>query len=207
MNRDQITNNSYENISKTFSEKHHDASLMFNFFTKYLTADYSSGTCLDIGCGTGRDAMELSRIFQKVYCLDYAENMLNCIPHNTNIVKLHENVLSCAYKFSDLSVVWMNAVIHHISPQDRKILLCNIANWLKPSGGLFLSFRVDIQNKYDSEYANNPRYYYRINQDEIKSLLHDSGFKSILFEETSAPKSLKRWFFSYSVTINNSEGT
>ncbi|KAJ3270896.1 hypothetical protein HDV01_007367, partial [Terramyces sp. JEL0728] len=62
----------YKRYRPTYSKKLYD--IVYKFHNKHGNAGYD--LALDVGCGTGQTAVDVSAAFRKVVATDYSENML-----------------------------------------------------------------------------------------------------------------------------------
>ncbi len=116
-------------------------------FVRFLSKDTNS-EILDIGCGSGRDALSLARRGYKVTAVEPSEKMLNLAKEKSNhkniywikdslphLLKLGQNT----YNFILISAVWM-----HIEPHDRKKSLRRISELMEAGGQLAITLRLGI---------------------------------------------------------------
>ena len=121
--RDSRTKASYDGIARAFSAKHQGPSRMLLFYMRDLGFLDERRIVLDIGCGNGRDSVELAKIFDLVLCLDYSRNMLSLIPDSDKFQKIFADIRDRKLSFSGVSAIWINAVIHHLSPDDQMLMV------------------------------------------------------------------------------------
>jgi 2-polyprenyl-3-methyl-5-hydroxy-6-metoxy-1,4-benzoquinol methylase len=114
-------------------------------FIKFLPKN-TDAKVLDIGCGSGRDALSLARRGYQVTAIDPSNKMLalaqaknnhknilwlnDCLP---NLLALNKNT----YDFVLMSAVWM-----HIDPYEREISLKRISDLLKVGSRLAITLRI-----------------------------------------------------------------
>lgn len=114
-------------------------------FIKFLPKN-TDAKVLDIGCGSGRDALSLARRGYQVTAIDPSNKMLALAQAKNN----HENILwlnDClpnllalnknAYDFVLMSAVWM-----HIAPYERELSLKRVSELLKPGKHLAITLRI-----------------------------------------------------------------
>ncbi|MHC3824060.1 class I SAM-dependent methyltransferase [Pseudomonas sp. G3-19] len=114
-------------------------------FIKFLPEN-TDAKILDLGSGSGRDALSLARRGYQVTAIEPSVNMLalarkknshknirwvnDCLP---NLFSLNQNT----FDFVLLSAVWM-----HIKPDEREIALKRISDLLKDGGRLAITLRI-----------------------------------------------------------------
>ena len=196
MDKNYITKKSYDNISDKYSKLHFGPSNMLLSFFHGLMEIKNKSTILDIGAGTGRDAVELSKYFNNVICLDYSKYMLDTINVKNNMTFVVSDILDDKLTFNKLSSIWMNGVIHHIDPKQHEILFKRLYEWLDDTAPLFISYRHDLSNSFDNEFSENPRYYYKMNYKDIIRNLEKIGFSLVRhFEVKKKPTDTKSWIY------------
>lgn len=129
----------FENYSKLYFSNVHKQ------FVKFLP-ETSNANILDIGCGSGRDALSLARRGYQVTAVDPSIKMLALAQEKNN----HENIHwlndslpklltlgKSTYDFVLLSAVWMHIALH-----EREISLNRISKLLKLGGRLAITLRI-----------------------------------------------------------------
>ncbi len=192
MKTDQVTKKSYDAISASYASKHVGPSRMFRHFLPSIASLESRTSVIDIGAGSGRDAMELTKWFNVVYCVDYSSAMLELLPKSDSLKTFQSDVLAAELDFPPVSSIWMNGVIHHMAPRYRPQLYDRLARWLLPLGVLYISFRTDLEDQFDQEYENHPRYYHRTSVRDVSQGLDEKGLR---FASAHSLPGAKSWCF------------
>lgn len=106
----------------------------------------ASAKILDIGCGSGRDALSLARRGYKVTAVEPSNKMLALAKKNNNhrnIVWVDDSLPHLAslrdntYDFILMSAVWM-----HIAPKDRNLSMRRLGDLLKAGQHVAITLRI-----------------------------------------------------------------
>lgn len=127
---------------------------------------------LDLGCGTGKMAVELARRGYDMTGVDYSADMLCRAAENEKRTKLPTEILWLCqditefelYGTVDFAVCCLDTVNHLTSPADFKACLALVHNYLVPDG-LFI-FDVNCRGKFENVYADNA-YVYESGEDVL----------------------------------------
>ena len=112
---------------------------------------------LDMGCGTGSLALELSKRGYDMTGLDLSAEMLSAASakkNAQNILWINQDMASFElYGTVDAAVCCFDSLNYLLDPGDVKKCFALVRNYLNP-GGLFV-FDVNSRHKFESVYANN----------------------------------------------------
>lgn len=164
-----------------------------NWVKKYL----KKGTLLDIGCGTGRHCLELSKVYPDMvfYCFDFAENNISIL--DSKIAK--EGVINIKTKVcdaKDVSVTYKNmkfdnilsiGLIQYLGDKDLDTHLKDCFDLLNDDGILMIKHPTSfadtfVFNGYSDFLQSNYRSIYRNFKDV--SLMFMSLFEIDTLEST-----------------------
>jgi len=110
----------------------------YNFANKYA----KDAKILDIACGTGYGAFELSKISSEVIGVDISDESINFAKQNYQNKNLNFILASGTdnlFNESSFDLICCFETIEHLTSEQRKIFLNNLHHWLKPEGVLLLS--------------------------------------------------------------------
>lgn len=150
-----------------------DASVLYKDLIGFIP---KNGNCVDIGCGSGRDAKWLSSLKNKVVAIDPSVELLTRArqKHGDEIEwkldRLPNLESLAAKKYFDLILVtgvWM-----HIPPAERRRSAMRIEQLLKPGGIVIISYRNST--------PETDRSFYSVNLGELKNTFKRANLKTIL---------------------------
>jgi len=115
------------------------------------------GSALDVGCGTGREALALGKIGFKVTAIDISNNMVNIAKR----IAKHQNI---TFKTSDIldynemqfdNVIFFNNIFEQIPTYEGRIKSLDKAYTLLKKGGIFVltTHSIFVPGKYGYDYA------------------------------------------------------
>jgi SAM-dependent methyltransferase len=149
---------------------------------------------LDLGCGTGNNAVLLSNtVDSQIYGMDQSEGMLSKAREKNDRIRF---LVGDAMDMKDIEngyydLVFMVDVIHHIP--DIKVMFKNIYRILKPEGAvmIFTESHDQLKNsrlttKYFPETLENELKRYP-SEDSITTSMNDTGFCCIETEDVKYP--------------------
>lgn len=164
-NKDRLVKQ-YDSVS--FESVHQD-------WLKFLP---TSGTILDIGAGSGRDARYMAEKGLQVYAAEPVLSLLMAAKENSTgfditwfqdeLPELNESKLLCIkFDLILLSAVWM-----HLSPEDRVSSMRNISSLLQNGGKFVITLRHG--------HFTDGREAHTVNADEVERLAIENCLKVIL---------------------------
>ena len=146
---------SYDRWSETYDMGENFTRDLDQTVTKSILSGFTCNTLLEIGCGTGKNTIFLSKIAQKVYALDFSPMMI--VKAKSRIQT--ENVLFC---LADLTKKWVivdrsidivvcNLVLEHI--ENLRFIFHQVTRVLG-KGGRFLVSELHPFKQYQGIKAN-----------------------------------------------------
>lgn len=142
---------------------------------------------LDVGSGSGRDAFIMTKANALVTGVDLSQGMIDYAQKKyPNIEFQKADMLQMPFENDIFDGVWAHGVLFHLeSLDDVKKALQEFDRVLKPGGILHILVKLqkDSQKiKIFSNQAGDSRVYRFFEKDELKSLLEQAGFQSIILE-------------------------
>jgi SAM-dependent methyltransferase len=137
-------NNNAENfINNTFYLS------MSELMSEFLTYVGNSGTILDLGCGSARDALEFQRLGYEVYAVDGSEEM---IAHATKF--LGDKAICSTFSGYETNIrfngIWASASLLHVPEEDMVFTIRKYCDLLFDEGVFFMSFK-NRENNYEKD--------------------------------------------------------
>jgi len=175
------TINYYEKNANSLISRYESADIsdlqdfLINTFTK-------ESQLLEIGCGSGRDAMFMTKHNYNIIGIDGSSNMIEEAKniHPELLGKLFQKILPNDLQFDrEFDGIYSIATLMHLTKTDIKKTILKIYNLLNQNGKFLMSislFRDDIdKNGFDEK----GRFFLVLNFEEWIKICEDSGFKII----------------------------
>ncbi|APW64426.1 hypothetical protein LPB137_00555 [Poseidonibacter parvus] len=175
------TINYYEKNANSLISRYESADIsdlqdfLINTFTK-------KSQLLEIGCGSGRDAMFMTKHNYNIIGIDGSSNMIEEAKniHPELLGKLFQKILPNDLQFDrEFDGIYSIATLMHLTKTDIKKTILKIYNLLNQNGKFLMSislFRDDIdKNGFDEK----GRFFLVLNFEEWIKICEDSGFKII----------------------------
>jgi len=152
----------------------------------------SKGKTLDFGSGSGRNLLNLKpNKNQELFLLDFSKKMLNFANKRAKSLKLKIKTTQSDLEKTPFEKDYFDAAIFiaalHCIPTKikRRKVLKELYRILKPKSKAIISvwnkdskrFRNSTKERYVDWQDKGKRYYYLYNEEELKSLLENVGFK------------------------------
>ena len=198
---DQITRHTYDNIASEFARVNANLSPdLLAALEKFIALVGATARVLDLGCGTGRDAVFMQAHGLHVVGADFSMGMLAQAKAigATNLAQM--DMLHIGFLDHCFNGVWCNASLLHLPKPSAPHVLAEIHRVLVPRGVLFVSVQAGAHEGYEpNPYTQSSleRFFARYGQAEIELRLRTNGFTPI--ESTVLDAGNKRWVHVYSV--------
>lgn len=138
---------------------------------------------LDVGCGAGRDATDITNKGFQVTGIDFSEKLIEIA--SKNVPRGNFSVMDFEkldFPENNFDGVWASASLLHV-PKKRLLATLEKINLVLKKGGLFFSlYRVGEGEKFTKEKRGNAileRFYTYYKPEEIRVLLERAGFREI----------------------------
>lgn len=157
-----------------------------------------TASLLDVGCGHGRDAEYLSSLGHMVYGIDRSEKLLGMarerVPKSCFV---EGDARALPFRDRSFDGLWMNAVLHHLTPAHMPRALAECHRVLKPRGLLFVSVHLDDTSGWQARGQDFVRYYARVSRAMLAEFLRDAKLTPVRITSRSAES---RWLHCFART-------
>ena len=144
-----------------------DMQPLYSAFLKELPKNAS---VVDAGCGSGRDSkFFLSKGFE-VIAFDQSKVLSQKACELTGLNVLTESFLSMKISEQSQDAIWACASLLHVSFDDLPKTFDHMANWLKPGGVFYCSFKYG-----DSEKQRVERLFTDMNEARLHKVIKETG--------------------------------
>lgn len=131
---------------------------------------------LDAGCGHGRDTQYLVQKGFDATGVDLAEGMIEHAKNNKEGNFHMMDVSDLKFNDEEFDGVWCNTVMHFFKPENMPEVLNELKRVLKPSGTLYITFKIGegvfFRERYDSEVKQ-----YLISEEKAEKMLKGKNFQ------------------------------
>jgi 2-polyprenyl-3-methyl-5-hydroxy-6-metoxy-1,4-benzoquinol methylase len=170
-----------------------------NEFVQLEAAGEIIGSVLDVGCGTGENALFLAAQGHEVWGIDITARAINTAKtkakeRNLHVTFLKQNVLDLHALGKTFETVIDSGLFHVLSDEERSEFATSLASVLCRRGTYFMLCFSELQPG-----SYGPR---RVTQAEITNTFgrpwHINYIRPALMESTRSPGSIKAWLASIS---------
>lgn len=165
------------NTPGSFGEEHHPLVLWIQKALSYLPR---GGRVLELGSGTGRDALFMESLGYKVIRSDGAIGFVNHL-RKQGFDALKIDVLSDPLPASDM--IFANAVISHFNRNDTIFVMSKIFNSIKQQGIVAINAKQGIGEAWINEKLKRKRYVYFWDPGQLRFMVKELGFEILYCTE------------------------
>jgi SAM-dependent methyltransferase len=148
-------------------------------FAELVRAD-GNGPVADIGCGSGRVTILLSRLGLDAFGIDLSPGVVSLARRNYPQLRFEEgSMLALDLPAASLGGLLAYYSIIHIARERRPEIFAEFQRALTPGGILMLVFQIGDEQGHRSDFRGMPVSvdWYRQRPDEVADLLRDAGFE------------------------------
>lgn len=162
-----------------------------NFPSKILNifVGYTYGPLvLDLGSGTGRDALLLKKKHLKIVCVDASEKMVN-FTRKLGFDSVLCDMRKLDFPKSSFDGIWAYTSLIHLKHKEVKKVLKNIHHILKPNGTLLIgAIKGNYRGYVNRDTMPNAKRYFEYYTDkELDRIVSGNGFK-LLYKQHYQPR-------------------
>ncbi|HYB59255.1 MAG TPA: methyltransferase domain-containing protein [Candidatus Acidoferrales bacterium] len=170
-----------------------------NEFVQLEAAGEILGSVLDVGCGTGENALFLAAQGHETWGIDITASAINAAKakakeRNLHVTFLKQNALDLHALGKTFETVIDSGLFHVLSDEERPKFATNLASVLSRRGTYFMLCFSELQPG-----SYGPR---RVTQGEIKNTFgrpwHINYIRAALMESARSPSGIKAWLASIS---------
>lgn len=119
---------------------------MTNVYEPFLEYVQQGGKILDVGCGSGRDALYFKNTGFVVDAFDYSENLVKLAKEKTGLDIQHQSFYDLDIA-SEYDGIWACASLLHCERNRLIEVMQKIVNALKTNGVCYVSFKYGDQDR------------------------------------------------------------
>jgi SAM-dependent methyltransferase len=146
---------------------------------RFLSLIPPTGSIIDIGCGSGRDAKVFSEMGYQVLGIDYSPNMIEIAKATAPLAHFQVQDIQSLDLDTAFDGAWANASLLHIPKSDIPRILAKIHGMLNPNGVFFLKLKKGEGEglETDHRYGNIQKFFSYFKEDELQKFLLDAQFE------------------------------
>lgn len=184
INKKQQTIDTYNNTASRMAEKFNGLGARVNDIKETFEAiSKDNPSVLEIGCGNGRDAIEIIKYTKNYTGIDIADKFIEIAKENVPEGKFEVADIENYIIPNDLDIVFAFASFIHVQKEDLKIIFQKIYNNLNKSGVVRISMKYsDNYKEFQKEDEFGTRTYYFYSEKDIEDII---GEFTIIKSETN----------------------
>jgi ubiquinone/menaquinone biosynthesis C-methylase UbiE len=167
----------------------------------FSTLINSNSSLLEVGCGTGRDALELVQICGEYTGLDGSTGMLALAKEVLPSARFEiGNFMELPYNKESFDACWCASTLLHCNRSEIEKPVQEIYRILKPDGTAFISMRkkIDIDEHTKPIIGTSEdRYFAYYTIEEFANIAESAGFKILQVHEKPEPIEAEKVWVCY----------
>lgn len=142
---------------------------MSNVYKPFLEYVPQGGKILDVGCGSGRDALYFKNSGFVVDAFDYSESLVKLAKEKTGLDIQHKSFYDLD-SVNEYDGIWACASLLHCERSRLIEVMQKIVDALKTNGICYVSFKYGDQDR-----TKDGRSFTDLNEEQVKELLNQFG--------------------------------
>lgn len=174
----------YKNNARSYAESTFSSDFaeeIFHGMQSYIIENGKEKTILDIGCGSGRDALFLTNKGYKIKAFDQSIEMIEWARAQTSIDGLFNVGRAQSLTIEEpVDFAYSIACLLHLDNTQFDIAIDNILNNLNTNGKFYFLVKKGIGEETDS----NGRYFNYFTKEKLSKIFDDKNIPLLLIEES-----------------------
>src|SRR6266508_1317601 len=138
-----VTTAAYERFALAYDRGKEDRSWLGPLITRLQELLAPQSLVLDLGCGPGRETVELQAVGWRVIGLDVADGFLRIAhTHYPSLGYVRGDALHLPLRAESVDGVWAAASLLHLTPEEAGSALSEVVRTLRPGGVLYCSMQI-----------------------------------------------------------------
>jgi len=150
---------------------------------------------LDVGCGSGRDAVQFTERGFNAVGIDLSLGMLLEAARRAPGEYVQADMAALPFCRRSFGAAWMNASLLHLARSAAPVVLAGMQALLKPGGVLYLSLKQGEGEIWEQREGQRFFTFYQV--EEVIQLLEQAGFS--LLKTWAEPAKAVTWLNSFSI--------
>ncbi len=157
-------------------------------FSAYLQ---TGDRVLDIGCGPGNVAKQLSRVKSlRIEGIDLSEKMVQLAQQNVPNGRFHvQDLRDAEFSSKSFDAIVLSFSIVHLSETEALKILKRTTNWLKWDGYIYVSFMAGKEPGFEkTSFSKQELYFNYFQEEQITKILEESNITCVFAEKKDYPE-------------------
>ena len=192
----------YEKLAEERIKTHQNPEFWRPQFEKFQNL-LPAGRILDVGCGTGRDAILFTQAGYDYVGIDLSDKMLEQARRSVPRAMFRKmSMYSLDFPFHSFDGFWASASLLHVPKKNLGIVLAEIRKVVKPGGiGFFAMKEGEGEKMIRGKLPGDERFFAFYQERELLAALEKAGFRVLEhsrdLRQYSPPQNLTVWLLCF----------